>query len=66
MVTMEKELFPKVIEMVEQGYNISVALDKLGINRSTFYRGITKEQKAELQISKTSNAEYGVSWKMRK
>jgi len=58
--------FPKVILMVEQGYNISVALDKLGINRSTFYRGITKQQKAELQMTKTANAEFGVSWEDRK
>jgi hypothetical protein len=58
--------FVKVISMVENGLTISVALDKLGINRSTFYRGITKTQKAELQMTKISNAKFGVSWEDRK
>jgi len=63
---MKKELvnnaFPKLISMVEGGYNISVALNKLGIDRSTFYKCITKEQKSELRLIKTSNAIYGISW----
>jgi DNA-directed RNA polymerase subunit N (RpoN/RPB10) len=58
--------FPKVISMIENGLNIFEALDKLGINRSTFYRGITETQKAELQMTKTANAEFGVSWQNRK
>jgi hypothetical protein len=67
---MKKELvnanFPKIISMVEEGYNISVALKKLGMSRVTFYKCITKEQKAELQLVKTSNAIYGIAWKSYK
>jgi hypothetical protein len=70
MKTMKKELvnanFPKIISMVEEGYNISVALKKLGIDRGTFYKCITKEQRAELRLVKTSNAIYGIAWKCHK
>lgn len=52
--------FSKVISMVEDGYNIYEALDKLGISRSTFYRKITKEQKCLLDMAKTQNTKYGV------
>ena len=34
--------FPKVISMVEDGYNIYEALDKLGIDRTIFYANISK------------------------
>lgn len=52
--------FSKVISMVEDGYNISEALDKLGINRTIFYANISKKQKSELQIAKTLNTKFGV------
>ena len=51
--------FPTVISMVEQGWDISKALAKLGISRSTFYRKITKHQKCLLDMSKTLNTKYG-------
>ncbi len=52
--------FSTVISMVEQGWDISKALAKLGISRSTFYRKITKEQKCLLDMTKTANTKYGV------
>lgn len=55
--------FPKVISMVEDGYNIYEALDKLGICRSTFYRHLSKEQKCLLDMAKTLNTKYGVGSK---
>ena len=51
--------FPKVISMVEDGYTISKALSKIGINRKTFYRHLTKEQKCLLGMAKTQNTKYG-------
>lgn len=51
--------FPKVISMVESGENIYEALNKLGINRTLFYRLITTQQKLELQMAKTLNTKYG-------
>lgn len=55
--------FSTVISMVEQGWDISKALAKLGISRSTFYRKITKHQKCLLDMAKTSNTKYGVGSK---
>ena len=55
--------FSSVISMVEDGYDISKALAKLGISRSTFYRNITKEQKCLLDMAKTLNTKYGVGSK---
>ena len=52
--------YPKVISMVESGETICHALNKLGINRTLFYRLITTQQKLELQMVKTSNTKYGV------
>lgn len=52
--------FSTVISMVENGWDISKALAKLGISRTTFYRKITKEQKCLLDMAKTQNTKYGV------
>ena len=52
--------FSKVISMVEDGYNIYEALDKLGIDRTVFYANISKQQKSELQMAKTLNTKFGV------
>ena len=52
--------FSKVISMVEDGYNIYEALDKLGINRTIFYANISEKQKSELKIAKTLNTKFGV------
>jgi len=54
------DIFPKILSMVEFGDTISNALNKLGINRSEFYRGITIQQKKELLVVKTLNAKYSV------
>lgn len=53
------ENFSKVIELVEEGTTICKALDKLNLNRTIFYKVITPKQKAELQMAKTANAEFG-------
>ena len=53
------ENFSKVIGLVEEGTTICKALDKLGLNRTIFYKVITPKQKAELQMVKTANAEFG-------
>lgn len=52
--------FSTVITMVEKGWDISKALAKLGISRTTFYRKITKEQKCLLDMAKTQNTKFGV------
>lgn len=52
--------FSTVISMVENGWDISKALVKLGVSRSTFYRNISKEQKCLLDMAKTLNTKYGV------
>jgi DNA-binding NtrC family response regulator len=57
--------FSTVISMVEKSWDISKALAKLGINRTTFYRKITKEQKCLLDMAKTQNTKYGVGSKGR-
>lgn len=57
--------FSTVISMVEKGWDISKALAKLGICRSTFYRKITKEQKCLLDMAKTLNTKYGVGSMLR-
>lgn len=60
---MIKRNYSKLISMVEDGYNISDALNKLKMCRTTFYKCITKEQKAELKMIKTANSTFGVSYK---
>jgi hypothetical protein len=40
--------YPKVAELVKNGYAISKALSKLNIERGTFYKCITPYQKQEL------------------
>lgn len=58
--------FSTVISMVEQGWSISKALAKLGINSGEFYRKITKEQKCLLGIAKTANTKYGTGYFARR
>lgn len=59
------DIFTTVIAMVEDGWDISKALSKIGANRSTFYKKISKEQKLLLNIAKTTNTKYGAGslWK---
>ena len=49
------DVFLKVISMVEDGVNISEALDFINFNRGTFYRNIDSQQKSLLDIAKTCN-----------
>ena len=55
--------FSTVISMVEDGWDISKALAKLGISRTTFYRHLSKEQKCLLDMAKTLNTKFGVGSK---
>jgi len=50
--------YPKVLAMVEDGWNISKALEIFGVDRQTFYKNITNDQKIELQMAKTAHAKY--------
>ena len=49
----------KVISLVKKGNTISGALKVLGVNRTKFYKSITKEEKAELRFHKTAIARHG-------
>lgn len=62
MIQRINESFPKVLELVESGYTIAKALNKLGLNRGKFYEVLSATQKAELQMVKTANAEFGNVW----
>ena len=55
--------FKKIISMIESGYNIVEAVEKLGIDRSVFYQNITQEQRAEVAMAKTLNVKYGNRWR---
>jgi len=48
--------FDRLIELVENGSNITIALKKLGIDR----RYLSNSQKCLVQIAKTSNTKYGM------
>ena len=52
--------FSSVLSMVEQGWDITDALKKLGISSSTFYRKITENQKNILNKAKALNTKYGI------
>lgn len=54
------EAYPKVCNLVEQGLTIKQALDKVNVDRSQFYKAITKQQFLELQMIKTTNTIYGI------
>jgi hypothetical protein len=47
--------FDNVLSLISKGYTICESLTKLGICRNAFYRAISREQKIELQMVKTSN-----------
>ena len=50
--------FKKVLDLVEEGLTIYEALKFLNIEKSTFYRNITKRQKIILNEVKTANSLY--------
>lgn len=58
-------IFNDVIKMVEDGYLISKALNKMNIDRSWFYKKITPKQKSLLDIAKVSHTVYGVGYTYR-
>ena len=55
---METKIF-QVIELIKRGLTIQQALKSLSINRRTFYRNITKEDKVELMFHKAANCKSG-------
>ena len=52
--------YSSILKLVEEGWNISDAIAKFGIYRSTFYRKITDKQKAEIYAAKKLHTKYGV------
>lgn len=50
------ENFNNILVMVKNGENITDAIRKKGINRFTFYKNISGEQKTLLRINKALNA----------
>jgi len=52
--------YSSILKLVEEGWNISDALAKFGINRSTFYRKISEKQKQEIYAAKKLHTKYGV------
>lgn len=57
-----QKIYPKVLELVSSGVNISDATKKCGIDSSNFYKNITQLQKTELLIQKELHAK----WKRQK
>ena len=51
--------YPSILKLVEDGWNITDAVLKFGINTSTFYRKITGKQKAEIYAAKKLHTKYG-------
>lgn len=51
--------YSNVLRLVKSGVTIQNALNSLGINRTTFYRHITKEQNQELIYFKTTTQIHG-------
>ena len=51
-------VYPKVLAMVEDGWNIKHALRILKVNEQKFYANITNNQKLELKMAKTAHAKY--------
>jgi hypothetical protein len=48
------EPYDEVVKGLKQGVPIYKTLNRLGIHRSEFYKNITKEQKLELDLIRTS------------
>ena len=52
--------YSAILKLVEDGLNISEAIARFGINRSTFYKKITEKQKQEIYAAKKLHTKYGV------
>lgn len=57
-VFLQNRGYENVVKMVSDGATIEFALKKYDIQRTEFYRHISKEQKIFLRELKTSNAKY--------
>jgi PII-like signaling protein len=49
-------ILPIVISMVEKGLDIAKALDRINVDRKTFYGRLTKEEKCLLKMTKMANS----------
>jgi len=49
------DIYNKVLLLLEKGFNISKALNKIDFDRASFYRRISDEQKKELLACKKTN-----------
>lgn len=56
------ENFCKVIAMAEEGINIYQALKSMKIDRAAFYKGLSPQQRVELQMAKTIHTQFGVGY----
>jgi hypothetical protein len=50
-----QSIYPSILELVKNGEVVSVACEKLNVNRNLFYRHLTLEQKTELISNKLLN-----------
>ena len=60
-----KSNYISVLKLVENGMNISDAIEKIGISRTTFYRNINEQQKAEIYAAKKTHTKYGMGHKYK-
>ena len=56
------ENFSKVLSMVEEGINIYEALKVIKLDRTIFYKGLSAQQRVELQMAKTMHTKCGVGY----
>lgn len=61
-----KAQFPKVLSLVEDGFQIYQALNKLNISRAAFYKAITERQKAQLGEANALKAQGSRTYDYRK
>tara|TARA_R110002012_G_scaffold257175_1_gene437389 strand:+ start:227 stop:475 length:249 start_codon:yes stop_codon:yes gene_type:complete len=54
-----------VLKLVEDGLNISEAINKFSFTRTTFYKNITELQKQKLYRVKKLNTKYGVGFQRK-
>lgn len=52
--------YSSILKLVEEGWNISDAIAKFGINGTSFYRKITDKQKQEIYAAKKLHTKFGV------
>jgi ACT domain-containing protein len=54
--------YSEILKLVKEGWNISNAIEKFGINRATFYKNISEYQKQEIYTAKKLHTKFGVGY----